>query len=271
MSNKDSQNHTNVPTQLILPAHLSEKERRHFETLHHNLPQMNENELNLAGIELAVTDRQTIEVMAFIRSTLENPLSIESTPVTLLNNNLQPFAEKKENFEKLGILAPKTAKILKIEFSKNEIMKDEPDFDELKNWSIAFKQSIQTQHRVDLSDLDEDEISESTKKWLNEIDQKTPLEENELSFLGFSAKQDEKKRLLVNLLIRNGTKDDLDIKQLPLKFYDATGELAAKGTFKIDDVTVRANTSKPITLVFPVSGIVKEDLDLSQWKLVHHE
>lgn len=271
MSNEESQKNTNVPTQLTLPSHFNDDERRHFEQLHHNLPPMGENELNIVGIELAVTELQTIEVMAFIRSTLDNPLLIESTQITLLDKNLQPFAEKKEDFEKLGTLSPKTAKILKLVFSGNEIIQDQPDFELLKSFSIVFKQTIKSQHRVDFSDLNEDEISDSTKEWLNEIDQKAPLEENELSFMGFSAKQDEESQLLVNLLIRNGTKDNLDIKQLPLKFYDATGDLAAKGTFKIDNVTVLANTSKPLTLVFPVSGIIKEDLDLSEWKLVHNE
>lgn len=271
MSNEDSQNYSNVPTQLSLPAHLSEEERSYFEQVHQQLPPMGENELNIVGIKLAVTDVQTIEVMAFIRSTLENPLLIEASQITLLDKNLQPFAEKEESFDNLGTLPPKTARIFKIEFLKNDILQSQPDFEMLESWSIAFKQSIRGKHHVDFSDLDEEEISEETKNWLNEIDQKAPLEENELSFMGFSAKQDEESRLLVNLLIRNGTKDSLDIKQLPLKFYDATGDLAAKGTFKIDNVTVLANTSKPLTLVFPVSGILKEELDLSSWKLVHHE
>ncbi len=271
MSNKGSQNNANILTQLSLPAHFNEDERNHFEQLHQNLPPMGENELNIIGIELVVTDAQTIEVMTFIRSTLETPLLLESTPITLLDKNLQPFAEKEANFDKLGTLSPKTTKIFKFEFSKNDIIQTKPDYGMLKNWSIAFKQNIKSQHYVDFSDLNEDEISDATKDWLNEIDQKAPLEENELSFMGFSAKQDEENRLFVNLLIRNGTKDNLDIKQLPLKFYDATGDLAAKGTFKIDNVTVLANTSKPIALVFPTSSILKKDLDLSKWKIVHSQ
>lgn len=271
MSNKHKKNKNKLSTQLVFPADFNQTEQMYFQKLHQELSPMGENELNITGVKLTITDTQSIKVMAFIRSTLEKPLLIEAAQITLLDKNLQPFAEKNKVFTTIDTLIPKTAHIITIEFSKSEIFAEKPDFELLESWSIAFKQDIQSQHSIDFSDLDEDKISAETKDWLNKMNQKTPLGENELSFMGFSAKQDKENRLLVNLLIRNGTKDNLTIKQLPLKFYDASGDLAAKGTFKMDNVTVRANTSKPLALVFPVSSILKEKLDLSSWKLVSHE
>ena len=87
--------------------------------------------------------------------------------------------------------------------------------------------------------------------------------------MGLSAKRDHQEGLEITLLVQNGTKDNLDIQKLPLNFYDATGELAAQGTFQLKDFVVYANTSKPMTIVFPKLGILKQTLDLESWSLEH--
>ena len=95
------------------------------------------------------------------------------------------------------------------------------------------------------------------------------MSDNELSLMGLSAKRDDLEGLEITLLIQNGTKDNLEIKKLPLNFYDASGELAAQGTFQLKDFTVQTNTSKPMTIVFPKSGILKDNMNLETWSLEH--
>ena len=45
--------------------------------------------------------------------------------------------------------------------------------------------------------------------------------------------------------------------------------LAAQGTFELKDFVVYANTSKPMTLIFPKSGILKSTMNLESWSLEH--
>lgn len=255
-----------ISTQLSLSSYLNKEERKYYEKLHQTLPKMEKNQVNIVGIDIKKDNPNRIVVTAFVRSTVEKPINIKPKSIILLDKNLEIFAKKKEDFTNMGTMFPNTSKPLVIEFLKDHL--ELVDLNQLTSWSLAFKKNVE--HRIDFSDLDK-EVSETTKVKLNELAQKESLEENELSLMGFSAKRDESNNLLLILLIRNGTKKNLKIKQLPLKFYDATGELSAQGTFKIEDMIVLANTSKPITLVFPFSSIIKKDLDLSEWSVVHNE
>ena len=40
----------------------------------------------------------------------------------------------------------------------------------------------------------------------------------------------------------------------------------AKGGFNLDQLEVKANTSKPWTFIFPKELLLKENMDLSKWK-----
>lgn len=253
--------------ELKFPKKLSEVKKDHYKKLHNDLPAMKENQINLTAVEIDFPDPDTIIVTSFIRSTVNKTVRLENTNILLIDKNAKVLSDKKEDFSELGPLTPNSSQLYTFIFPNKNIQTLNPD--EAKNWSLAFESNLK--HRVDYSDLDESKIPQSTKDRLQEIIEKMPLDENELSFVGFSAKSDDKNNLQVSLLIRNGTEDDLDIKQLPLRFYDGSKELTAQGTFKIEDFTVLANTSKPLSLVFPAKSIIKDELDLSSWSVEHNE
>ena len=58
-----------------------------------------------------------------------------------------------------------------------------------------------------------------------------------------------------------------NLNNLPLIVEDASGEVIAKGGFKLDQLEVKANTSKPWTFIFPKELLLKENIDLSKWKV----
>lgn len=257
----------NEKIKLLFSSQMHKKQKEHYQKLHDDLPKMKSNQLNLTAAEIEITDSSNIKVHAFVRSTVEKSIDLQTAKLFLVDQDSKIISEKTERFIGLDTIQPYTSQLFIIEFVDTNIESLNPD--EMKNWALAFESNLK--HHIDYSDLDESKISESTKKTLYEIIEQTPLNENELSFMGFDATVDDEKNIHVNLLIRNGTNDNLDIKQLPLKFYDATGDLTAQGTFKINHVTVLANTSKPITLVFPASSVLKEKIDLSNWSIRHQE
>lgn len=263
MSNNNQENLPKIKTQLILSDQINKEKKKLYEKLHKDLPPMKENQLNLMAAESKITERDKIMINAFVRSTVKKPIRLQTTDIVLLDQKGNILAQIREDFDALDTLASNTSRLFTFEFPKNKI--DLLDLKEIENWSLAFKSKLK--HRIDYSDLNQSEISESTKKSLNKIIKKVPLDKNELSFMGFSANFDESNNLDLVLLIRNGTNDQLDIKQLALNFHDATGDLTAQGTFKMDHLTILANTSKPITLVFPASSLLKDEIDLTSWSI----
>ncbi|WP_455432180.1 SLAP domain-containing protein [Tigheibacillus jepli] len=84
--------------------------------------------------------------------------------------------------------------------------------------------------------------------------------------MGIAAKVNDNQDLVVTMLIRNGADKNITLQQIPLGVKDATGEEIARGTFKLEDFTIKANTSKPWSFIFPQSMVKKEQLDLSRWQ-----
>lgn len=268
MTNNDPEDPRESSLKLIFPKKFSEKQKTHYKKLHENLSKLEENQLNISAVEITIEESGNLFVTAFIRSRLEKTVQLKKNEIVLMDSNKNIVAELEDDFDKIESIEPNTSQLYNFEFINSNDL-DDDELEKMKHWSLAFKSNLE--HYVDYSDLDESKIPDSTREYLQKIIDKMPLEENELSFVGFSAKTDKKDNLHVSLLIRNGTKDNLDIKQLPLKFYDASKELSAQGTFKIDGVSIRSNTSKPVSFVFPAKNILKDDLDLSSWSVEHVE
>lgn len=73
--------------------------------------------------------------------------------------------------------------------------------------------------------------------------------------------------LAVTVLIRNGSDQDITMKQISLGVKDASDEEIAQGSFKLDTFTVKSNTSKPWTFIFPSTMVIEKELDLSKWSV----
>lgn len=260
---------TYVTTQLSLPPSIrvSKYQMNIYKILHEKLPKMKKNRFNIYGAEIKIVNKKKIIVTAFIRNTVPKDLRLNPAVVILLDEQMEPFAKVKVDFSKLGALPPNTARPWTIEFPEDSFLQE--DTNKLNKWSLAFEKNIT--HQVDYSDMDESKISEKVKNQLTEIIEKAPLDKGEISFMGLTAKFDDANNIVTTILIRNGTDQNIEIKQLPLKLFDATGDLSAQGTFKLKNLDVMSNTSKPISLVFPNSSILKPDMDLTKWRIEHNE
>lgn len=138
-----------------------------------------------------------------------------------------------------------------------------------REMSQSSKKHLNNEHRLDLSEIDSQNISKEVEKRLEKIVVQKNLAENELSLMGLAAKKKDGNELEITLLLSNGTNQNLEIKQLPLNFYDATGDIVAQGTFQLAGFKIYANTSKPMSLVFPKKGILTDKIDLSKWSVRH--
>lgn len=253
-------------TKLFFPPHIiiGEEDKQYYMKKHDLLPEMKKEQFQVSGIEMVVQNGG-IMVPTFIRSTVSKPVTLKNTIILLIDQGTKTIAKTTVDFSNLDVIHPNTATFWNIEFPKESV--EITDFNLIKSWSLAFEEN--TRHQLDLSELRADAISDAARAQLEEIINESELSANELSLMGLSAKRDQQEGLEITLLVQNGTKDNLDIKKLPLNFYDATGELTARGTFQLKDFVVNANTSKPMTIVFPKPGILKPDMNLESWSLEH--
>src|SRR5699024_7138546 len=148
-------------------------------------------------------------------------------------------------------------------FNKKDFVKQ---LEELPTeWKLAFQ--LERKHRLDLEESWEKALDEKTIKQLEKIvENAAPLGKKEVNFLGFNAQHKDNGELVISLLIRNGNNRDISLQQIPIGVKDATDAEVAKGSFKLDDLVVKGNTSKPWTFIFQKSMVKQDDIDLSSWK-----
>lgn len=267
MGKDNFSNSDKIQPKLLLPANLATHEKEYFQGLYDNLSLMKKGHLDITGANLNTNHPTQLVVTAFIRSTVEKPVTIPPTTIQLLDTKSNILTEKHESFRGFSTINPNQSIPLMIEFPKQNL--NITDFQLLDGWSLSFSNNMQ--HQADFSDLDIEKITEAMIQKLNDLIENNPLDFNELAIVGFDITFDDHENLLVNILLRNGTPDDLIIKQLPLKLYDAKDELLTQGTFHFKNLRLLANTTKPITLSFPATSIKKQkqDIDLSSWSIKH--
>jgi len=260
----------NLTTELsILPEHpISVESYERYEKHNKKSPKLKQNQLSIYGIELRKHPDNSIKINALIRSTVQKPIRLKKAPIILLNSLGQPIARHVFNLEKLGTLPPNSARPWTFLLPPAAFLK-KVTFDEIgNNWALALEKK--QKHYIDLEKVKGISNPNEVKKKIQKvIDKAPPLKTNEINFMGLSLKQNQEGGLVATLLIRNGTPKPITLKQVPLEIMDANHEVVARGTFRLDHLTIQANTSKPAQFTFPPSGILKKDMDLSRWKIYH--
>lgn len=254
-----------LETELSVPEdwRMSNEDRYVYAFHNNQSPKLKVNQISIYGMELNKIDNG-YEAAGLIRNTVQQTIQFQPTVILLLGSNQEVIAKKEFDLSKLGTIPPNGARPWKFQFTKDDVLKDveEP----LKEWSLAFE--LKQEHQLDLEESWKKSIAEETKLKLQDIvANATPLKPGEVNFMGLSAKRNEKGDLAVTILIRNGADKNITLEQVPLGVKDASQEEVARGGFKLEDFTVKANTSKPWTFIFPKSMIKKEDIDLSKWQV----
>lgn len=235
-----------------------------FSFLSNELPPLKPNQISLSGIDIDVNE-QSGEwlVKAFFRSTLSKPMTMDDVELLILDQDNQILASKEFDLSVLGELPPNSDRPWVFSFDNEAIKTHElPQ----EGWKIAFNVQSLIPHRLDLHESWEESLTQEQKETLQNIVKDLPkLKAQEVNFIGFQVAPQPEGHLAVSLFIRNGNKQHINLEQLPLELLDANGQTVARGSFKLDKLEVKANTSKPWTFIFPSQMITKENPDLSRW------
>ncbi|WP_338449655.1 accessory Sec system S-layer assembly protein [Niallia oryzisoli] len=257
-----------VKTKLHFPPNveIGQEERYYYQFLNNELPLLKENQISLSGIEVHSAEDGTVSVKAFLRNSLPKGVRI-AEPITLLllGPDEDVLARQEFNLTGLGELPAESSTPWVYVFNaKNVRVKEIPQTD----WKLAFElKKAKGPHTLDLEESWEKSLADTDKEKLEQLVKTIkPPKPGEVNFMGIQSRLDDAGALHVTLLIRNGSEKNVKLEQLPLNVEDASGEVVAKGAFKMEALEIKANTSKPWTFIFPKELVLKEDADLSKWK-----
>lgn len=254
-----------IETELSIPSEWKiANEERYVYAFHNNeSPNLKINQISIYGMELFEREGSFVAT-GLIRNSVPKEVKFGSTPVLLLGPDKQVIAKREFDLSKLGNIPTNSARPWKFVFAGKNILQDVdiPSSD----WSLAFE--IKKKHQLDLEESWEKSIADEAKANLEKIiANANPLKPGEMNFMGLEVKRNKNSDLVITILIRNGSSKNVTLQQVPLGVKDATGEEFAKGSFQLENFTVKANTSKPWTFIFPASVITKEGIDLTSWKV----
>lgn len=220
------------------------------------------NQISLSGIDWEFNQRGQLEVTGFIRNSINKPIVFPNLTILMLSEEDELLARQEFDMRPLGEMPALTSRPWKFAFNPANLAKMELP---KENWRLAFE--LKRKHELELDESWEKAMPEENLEKLREAFSKmSPPKQGEINFMGLQAQFTPESDLAVSVLIRNGTQKNVKLEKLPLVVEDATSEVIAEGGFRLDNLTVSANTSKPWTFIFPQAIIQKPEADLTSWK-----
>ncbi|PLS17854.1 accessory Sec system S-layer assembly protein [Bacillus sp. M6-12] len=233
-----------------------------YRFLNNELPPLKPNQISLSGIELRPEDNG-VAVIAFVRNSLNKAINMKDVQLLLLDENQSPLARHTFNLAELGEIPAKSSRPWMFHFPSDTLLSTSFS---TQGWTLAFQ--LKQKHRLDLDQSWQESLPEDDKAKLQQlVDSLEPPKDGEINFMGLRALAAENGDLHITVLIRNGNDRNINIQQLPLEVYDASAKPIAKGSFTLDNLEVKANSTKPWTFIFPKTLLLEESFDLSKWRV----
>lgn len=237
-----------------------------FRFLSNELEPLKPNQISLSGIDIDVEPANgSWLVKAFFRSSLDQQIEVGTVELILFDENEKMLASDEFNLAELGDIPARSARPWIFEFTKENIFAEEPP---AENWKIAFNVQSMVPHKLEFEKAWEEGLTEEQKEGLEKVVDGLPkLKPREVNISGFQVKSEEDGSIAASVFIRNGHSKEINIEQLPLELIDGEGDLVARGSFGLDQFSVKANTTKPWTFIYPKELVQKESPDLSRWTI----
>ena len=227
--------------------YIEDESRYVYQFLNNELPPLKPNQLSLSAIDMEV-DEEGATVSAFVRNSLPKSIRLEDAVLLLISEDRELLAKKAFSLEDLGELPACSSRPWRFVFERDYLLKEELP---TSGYQLAFDLT-RNAHRLDVDPTWEGRLSDEQREELSKLVSTLPkLGENEVSIHPVAANIHEDGNLSTTLLVRNGSKQAVNLEVLPLEVINENGETIARGSFTLPPLTVQPNTSKPWTFIFP--------------------
>ncbi|KAB2953654.1 SLAP domain-containing protein [Heliorestis acidaminivorans] len=223
-----------------------------------------QGEVTVTGSFLLNFDDE-IQVGVVFHNNMKQPVILEQIPLILKDKEDRILAKQSFDLTALGKIPPGGKVMWELSFARENVSVEQVQQDD---WAIAFDMEEVSTGRKDfeLEGIPEDYPAERLA-YLQNILLKMPLvKPGEIGFTPLQA-QMEGEKLLVAVVIRNGSEKTLKIEQLPLVLFDAQEEEVARAQFQLQNFLVSPGKARMWTFVYPQEMIKKKKPDLSRWSL----
>ncbi|MCY6355101.1 SLAP domain-containing protein [Clostridium sp. ZS2-4] len=206
------------------------------------------------------------EANVFIRNGLRKSLSLEKIPLRIIDSEGKVLASKIFGLRDVGEIPPYSVRPWKIYFSKQKANLDGYDLRELK---IVFNTKIKAESvvKVEYENLPEKISLQNKEKYTKFLEKLPLLREGQFSMSAYDVSKKRDGGISVTVVIRNGSRKGIKIKKFPITIIDAKGDIAASGTFYLEDVSINPYKARIYKFDFEKNEINKADADLSKWDI----
>lgn len=235
-----------------------------FRFLANELEPLQPNQISLSGIDIDVEPaNDSWLVKAFFRSSLDQEITVGTVELMLLDEKGKTLASQEFDLSELGAIPARSARPWIFVFTKENILTEQSPGE---NWKLVFNVQSLIPHKLELEPAWEESLTTEQKESLEKVLDTLPkLKPREVNISGFQVKTQEDGSIATSVFIRNGHSTQINIEKLPLELLDAGGNLVAQGTFNLAPLSVKANTTKPWTFIYPKELVQIEEPDLSRW------
>lgn len=207
-------------------------------------------------------DGDKIEIQIYVRNATSQTVQFNKLPVCLVSINGQVFGKQILKMSDLGEVPPYSARPYKMFFENKNVFNREL----LKNeWAIDYEKELEELGRYDV--IFENLPKDICKERYDELIAHLEVVPGETSLTPYEVGLDKNGYIYALLIIKNGSKEPLDITKVPITIKDAVGKKVLSGIYDINNAIVSPLGARVYNFVFPQDSTSLEKFDLSTWTL----
>lgn len=206
------------------------------------------------------------EASIFIRNGLATAINLEKIPFIVIGKNGQELGRKIFNLREVGEIPARSVRPWKIYFEKNELEIGENNLKDLK---IIFDSRLKAASVVNVTyeNLPDGIQGKERKKYEEFLENLPLLREGQVTMTAYDVHITSEGKLSIEIVIRNGRHNGVDVERVPLSVYDINNKLMASGIFYLEDVSINPMSAKIYSFTFSKEEILRDEFDLKKWKV----
>jgi len=242
---------------------LTDEQKYVLNFMHFELPKLKRNRINLTGMQITQNDTH-LEVSIFIRNSSKYEVDLPKEVILVIKtNDDQIIAKRVFDLSEVGTLPPESSRPWVLTIPKNELQltqfstldfKVDFSFEQIVHERLVFDPRwnaiLTPEARADFERL---------------VAQLPPMQENQISLVGYAIKKFDNGRIGASAFIRNSYSKPAVFKNLPVMILDNNKQIVAEGMFEDLNLNIPAKSVTPWSFAFGPTTIKQENADLTTW------
>ena len=211
-----------------------------------SLGALKENDINISTLYLFDMGDK-LEASIFIRNGLKNNINFDKVPLKLLDSKNKVIVSKVFNLREVSTIPARSARPWKIYFEKNLLKYDVED---LKHYKVIFDNNIKAISTVE-TELENKysgvELNGDAEKFVEGL---RPLQNGEVDLNIYNVNVENENKIVISLLVRNGSDKQIEVKKLPITIYDSNNKIIMSNSIQLENLKVDYRKARIYNIVF---------------------